>query len=222
MVRESGGKARIPPQSCDTEDFAGANLARVVTRCGSVALWLGVTRSVWTPGARQSKAGDAARTGTGIPSKRGRLRSTLGREPFPCAFNPKRGARPTTEMEPGAILTLTFPRCGEGFPSAMQMNPLTFDAIRLESMIERCSVSAHAFGSRRVDYFFAVEDCCALTSERGKPPQGMAKSEQNDESRVAGGIPGPGIFCTHCRSLAFEELRCIAKVRFEFKARKVG
>ena len=144
MVRESRGKAQIPPRSCDNENFAGANLARLATRCGSVALWLGVTRSVWPPGARQSKAGDAARTGTGIPFKRGRLRSTLGREPFACALNPKRG-RPTTEMEPGAILTLTCPRCGEGFPSAMQMDPLTFDAMRLESMIEPCSVCAHAF-----------------------------------------------------------------------------
>ena len=61
-------------------------------------------------------------------------------------------------MEPVAILTLTCPRCGEGFPSATQMDPLTFDAIRLESMIERCSACAHAFLFEKDDYFFAVED----------------------------------------------------------------
>lgn len=56
-------------------------------------------------------------------------------------------ARPADNgvMERGATLTLTCPRCGEGYPSAMQMDPLTFDAMRLESMIERCSVCAHAF-----------------------------------------------------------------------------
>lgn len=40
----------------------------------------------------------------------------------------------------------------------MQIDPLTFDAMRLESMIERCSVCAHAFRFEEVDYFFAVED----------------------------------------------------------------
>jgi len=40
----------------------------------------------------------------------------------------------------------------------MQMDPLTFDAIRLESMIERCSACAHAFRFEKDDYFFAVED----------------------------------------------------------------
>jgi len=40
----------------------------------------------------------------------------------------------------------------------MPMDPLTFDAIRLESMIERCSACAHAFRFEKDDYFFAVED----------------------------------------------------------------
>ena len=39
----------------------------------------------------------------------------------------------------------------------MQMDPLTFAAIRLESMIERCPVCAHAFRFEKGDYFFAVE-----------------------------------------------------------------
>ena len=74
----------------------------------------------------------------------------------PSLLNPTCEPTDNGEMEPGAILTLTCPRCGEGFPSAMQMDPLTFDAIRLESMIERCSACAHAFRFGRVDYFFAV------------------------------------------------------------------
>ena len=40
----------------------------------------------------------------------------------------------------------------------MQMDPPTFDSIRLESMIERCSACAHAFRFKKDDYFFAVED----------------------------------------------------------------
>src|SRR6187399_817986 len=56
--------------------------------------------------------------------------------------------------------------------------------------------------------------------ERSRP-EGIAKSEKSDESRVAGGIPGSGIFGTHSRSLALEVLRCIAEVRFEFMAREV-
>jgi hypothetical protein len=38
----------------------------------------------------------------------------------------------------------------------MQMDPLTFDGIRLESMIERCSACGHAFRFEKDDYFFAV------------------------------------------------------------------
>jgi hypothetical protein len=66
------------------------------------------------------------------------------------------GSADNEMVERGATLTLTCPRCGQGFPSAMQMDPLTFDAIRLESMIERCSVCAHAFRFEKGDYFFAV------------------------------------------------------------------
>ena len=54
------------------------------------------------------------------------------------------------------ILALTCPRCASDFASAMQMDPLTFDVIRLESMIERCSICAHAFRFEKDDYFFAV------------------------------------------------------------------
>ena len=39
----------------------------------------------------------------------------------------------------------------------MKMDPLTFDAIRLESMIERCSTCATAFRFEKGDYCFAVE-----------------------------------------------------------------
>ena len=85
-------------------------------------------------------------------------RSHVGREPF--ALGAHVGPRPADNagLEQGAVLTLTCPRCGEGFPSAMQMDPLTFDAIRLESMIEQCSACVHAFRFEKDDYFFAVED----------------------------------------------------------------
>ena len=85
-------------------------------------------------------------------------RSHIGREPF--AFGAHVGPRPAdiAGMEHGVVLTLTCPRCGEGFPSAMQMDPLTFDGIRLASMIERCSACTHAFRFEKGDYFFAVED----------------------------------------------------------------
>jgi len=52
------------------------------------------------------------------------------------------------------VLTLVCPRCGSSFPSAIQMDPRTFEAMRLESMIERCSVCAHAFRFTKGDYFF--------------------------------------------------------------------
>jgi len=36
------------------------------------------------------------------------------------------------------------------------MDPRTFEAMRLESMIERCSVCAHAFRFMKGDYFFVA------------------------------------------------------------------
>ena len=55
------------------------------------------------------------------------------------------------------MLTLVCPRCGESFASALQMDPRTFEAVRLESMIERCSVCAHAFRFEKGDYFFVAD-----------------------------------------------------------------
>jgi hypothetical protein len=42
------------------------------------------------------------------------------------------------------VLSLVCPRCANPFASAMQTDPATFDAIRLESMMECCSVCDHA------------------------------------------------------------------------------
>lgn len=52
------------------------------------------------------------------------------------------------------ILTLTCPRCGEPFASAMQMDLPTFDAIRLDPIIERCSACGHASRFAKSDYSF--------------------------------------------------------------------
>jgi hypothetical protein len=43
----------------------------------------------------------------------------------------------------------------------MQMDPTTFDVIRLESMLERCSACGHAARFRKDDY--------AFTSDRTSP-----------------------------------------------------
>jgi len=88
-----------------------------------------------------------------------RIARTLSGYPgrFPrCSIQPaiSRQRRDVTRSNPD----LDVSRCGEGFPSAMQMDPPTFDSIRLESMIERCSACAHAFRFKKDDYFFAVED----------------------------------------------------------------
>jgi len=72
---------------------------------------------------------------------------------FPSADN--------SNVEHREILTLACPRCGESFPSAMQMDPTTFDVIRLESMLERCSACGHAARFRKDDY--------AFTSDRTSP-----------------------------------------------------
>ena len=64
-------------------------------------------------------------------------------------------------MERGEVLSLVCPRCAKPFPSAMQMDPATFDAIRLESMLECCSICGHAARFRKDDY--------AFTSDRTSP-----------------------------------------------------
>jgi hypothetical protein len=60
--------------------------------------------------------------------------------------------------EDNTVLTLVCPRCGRSFPSAMQMDPPTFERMRLESMIERCSVCAHAFRFTKDDYRFRTNE----------------------------------------------------------------
>jgi hypothetical protein len=52
------------------------------------------------------------------------------------------------------VLTLICPHCGEPFPSAMQIDPPTFAAIRLSNMFERCPSCTHASRFGKDDYLF--------------------------------------------------------------------
>jgi hypothetical protein len=59
----------------------------------------------------------------------------------------------TTSME--MTLTLTCPRCGAEFASALQMDAPTWTKIRLDGNIERCSNCGYSKRYQKADYFFA-------------------------------------------------------------------
>ncbi len=52
------------------------------------------------------------------------------------------------------VLSLTCPHCGQPFASAIQMDPRTFETIRLDSMLERCSLCGNASQFTKTDYYF--------------------------------------------------------------------
>jgi ribosomal protein L37E len=99
--------------------------------------------------------------GSDISVQREGSRSHVGREPFALAPQSGFPSADNSNVEHREILTLACPRCGESFPSAMQMDPTTFDVIRLESMLERCSACGHAARFRKDEY--------AFTSDRTSP-----------------------------------------------------
>lgn len=51
-------------------------------------------------------------------------------------------------------LSLTCPRCGTEFASALQMDPETFAKIRLQTNIERCPNCGYSKRYQKGDYFF--------------------------------------------------------------------
>jgi uncharacterized Zn finger protein len=52
------------------------------------------------------------------------------------------------------ILSLTCPKCGAEFTSALQMDPETFGKIRGENNMERCSDCGFVKRYQKADYFF--------------------------------------------------------------------
>ena len=62
------------------------------------------------------------------------------------------------DAEDNPVLSLGCPHCGKSFASALRMDPRTFEAMPLESMIERCSVCAHASRFDKGDYFFIMDE----------------------------------------------------------------
>ena len=53
------------------------------------------------------------------------------------------------------LLCLTCVKCGMIFMSAMQMDPWTWEMIRLGQMRERCTSCGHIGLYRKADYYFA-------------------------------------------------------------------
>jgi uncharacterized Zn-finger protein len=91
------------------------------------------------------------------------------------------GALPTPPKEPGAltlsshpaaiqhadnegveaisrpVLSLVCPGCGVAFPSAMQMNPRTFEEIRISNLLECCPKCSRVSRFSKTDYLFRSE-----------------------------------------------------------------
>lgn len=52
------------------------------------------------------------------------------------------------------LLTLVCPACGTAFPSAMQMDPKTFEGIRISDLFERCLKCSRVSRFNKADYLF--------------------------------------------------------------------
>jgi uncharacterized C2H2 Zn-finger protein len=52
------------------------------------------------------------------------------------------------------LLTLVCPACGTTFPSAMQMDPRTFEEIRVTNLFERCPKCGRVSRFNKADYLF--------------------------------------------------------------------
>ena len=52
------------------------------------------------------------------------------------------------------LLTLVCPACGATFPSAMQMDPRTFERIRVANLFERCPKCSRVSRFNKPDYLF--------------------------------------------------------------------
>jgi len=56
------------------------------------------------------------------------------------------------------VLTLVCPRCGNTFPSVLQLDPPTLEGMRGETMRERCSVCDYAFRVKKSEYRFQADE----------------------------------------------------------------
>jgi hypothetical protein len=54
------------------------------------------------------------------------------------------------------VLTLDCPHCGNSFAAAIQ-DPRTFQAMRVDSMIERCPSCYHAFRFKKGEYRYVSD-----------------------------------------------------------------
>ncbi|MDP9233029.1 MAG: hypothetical protein M3P01_00555 [Actinomycetota bacterium] len=52
------------------------------------------------------------------------------------------------------LLSLVCPGCGVAFPSAMQMDPRTFEGIRISNLLECCSNCFRVSRFNKPDYLF--------------------------------------------------------------------
>ena len=52
------------------------------------------------------------------------------------------------------LLTLVCPACGSTFPSAMKMDPRTFEGIRVTNLFERCPKCSRVSRFNKADYLF--------------------------------------------------------------------
>jgi hypothetical protein len=52
------------------------------------------------------------------------------------------------------VLSLVCPGCGRAFPSAMQMDPRTFEGIRISNLLECCPKCSRVSRFSKTDYLF--------------------------------------------------------------------
>ena len=123
-------------------------------------------------------------------------RSHVGREPF--ALGAHVGPRPADNagLEQGAVLTLTCPRCGEGFPSAMQMDPRTFEEIRVANLLERCPECSRVSRFNKPDYLFRAPGESEINLRSGRARRAAVLADRGRRHGACRGKSGARLCLT--------------------------
>jgi hypothetical protein len=66
------------------------------------------------------------------------------------------------------VLSLVCPGCGGAFPSAMQMDPRTFEGIRLSNLLECCPKCSRVSRFNKPDYLFRSDIEIRLVEGRAR------------------------------------------------------
>jgi hypothetical protein len=78
----------------------------------------------------------------------------------------------------GPVLSLICPGCGAAFPSAMQMDPRTFEGIRFSNLLECCPKCSRVSRFNKSDYLFRSPAELGFIPIGGRPRHGTGRGTE--------------------------------------------